>query len=79
MGDFCDFYFKLRGIFHKKYGLDYGAYEKKWEPDESGEYRETFYLPGNKTGINFDPELLKKDSELHKSVVDMIKKIRRQN
>ena len=79
ISNFCDFYFKLRGILHKKYGLDYGTYEKKWEPDESGEYRETFYLPNNKTGINVNPELLEKDSELHKSVVDMIENIRRQN
>jgi hypothetical protein len=73
--NFCDFYFKLRGNLQEKYGFDYGTYEKKWEPDESGEFRETFYLPENKTGINVDSKLLKKDSELHKSVVDMIKKI----
>lgn len=77
--NFCDFYFNLRGILQKKYGFDYGTYEKKWEPDESGEYRETLYLPDNKTGINVNPELLEKDSKLHKMVTKMIDKIRRQN
>ncbi len=73
--NFCDFYFKLREILEKKYGFDYGIYDKKWEPDESGEFREIFYLPKNKTGVNVDSELLKKDSKIYKMVTEMIKKI----
>lgn len=75
VAQFCEMYLNLRGILREKYGFDYGMYDKKWEPDESGKLREVFYLPNNKTGINVDPELLNKDSRTHKSVVDMIKKI----
>jgi hypothetical protein len=75
----CDFYLNLRGILKEKYGFDYGMSEKIWKSDESGKSREIIYLPHNKTGINVDQELLKKDSRTYKSVVGVIEKIRRQN
>ena len=80
VSNFCNFYFKLRGILQEKYGFDYVNYEPKWKTDESGKMRKILCLPYNKTGINVvDPELLEKDSKLYGMVIDMMKKIRSQN
>lgn len=71
--DFCQIFWRLRGVFDEKYGFDVGMSQEKYVPEESNKLIR--FLPHNTTGINVNSDILFRYHNLYGLVSETQKKL----